>query len=120
MSQGTYGELERSGKKGSSYTVQLAAFFGVSAEWLATGKGDMVPAELANSGDQAEPNHNVKPLRYLTIDELRKTFAERLAAMHPENEKLQRSLLDNEVWQIREPEQATGTYAGQPRRPGKK
>lgn len=42
MSQGTLGEAEKEGQ-GSSYTSQIAALCGVSAEWLATGKGDMTP-----------------------------------------------------------------------------
>lgn len=41
MSQGTLGELEREGKRGSSYTSALAKLYDVSPYWLSTGKGDM-------------------------------------------------------------------------------
>lgn len=41
MSQGTLGEAERIGQ-GSSFTSQIAKACGVSAEWLATGKGEMI------------------------------------------------------------------------------
>jgi len=40
MSQSAYGAAETTGQ-GSTKTSQLAALFGVSAEWLATGSGEM-------------------------------------------------------------------------------
>lgn len=41
MAQGTLAQLEIGGK-GSSYTVQLAELYGVSANWLASNKGKMI------------------------------------------------------------------------------
>lgn len=46
MSQSSYAEAETTGN-GSAYTAQIAAACGVSAEWLATGKG----ARIAGQGE---------------------------------------------------------------------
>ena len=68
MSQGTLAEAEITGKR-SGYTSQLAALYGVSAEWLATGKGDKrnlryyAPPQLPDlSVQQPAPAYQVKPL----------------------------------------------------------
>jgi len=44
ISQGTMSELERY-YSSSSYTVQIAKECGVSAVWLATGEGEMIPSQ---------------------------------------------------------------------------
>lgn len=44
MSQGTLAEAELEGQ-GSSYTTQLAGIYGISSNWLATGKGEMLAKE---------------------------------------------------------------------------
>ena len=41
MAQGGYTQLETSGQ-GSSYTPKIAAYLGVSVNWLAYGQGDML------------------------------------------------------------------------------
>lgn len=42
MSQQNISQLESGTNKGTEYIVQLAIACGVSAEWLATGNGDMI------------------------------------------------------------------------------
>lgn len=43
MSQSNYAELEKNGQ-GSAFTPALAALFGVNVDWLAYGKGEMLPS----------------------------------------------------------------------------
>lgn len=56
MSQGTYAELEKNGN-GSSYTPAIAEVCGVSTNWLAYNKGEMVAGNVAPAavGDRRIP-----------------------------------------------------------------
>lgn len=49
MKQSTYSELERGLSKSTSRIVELANLFKVSAEWLATGNGDMLQNKHTNN-----------------------------------------------------------------------
>jgi transcriptional regulator with XRE-family HTH domain len=67
MSQGTYGELERSGSS-SSYTPAIATVCRVDVNWLAYGEGEMALAPtkdrppLARVSDRREPTHTIPSL----------------------------------------------------------
>lgn len=67
IGQSAYAEAERSGR-GSRYTAQLAAAFGVSVEWLATGKGQMVP-----TGKPTETQTNLQSALMLVARALHKS-----------------------------------------------
>lgn len=59
MSQGTLAEAEISGKR-SGFTAQLAALYGVSPQWLATGRGEKNPGVnrmRVDSGDMTVIPH---------------------------------------------------------------
>jgi len=112
MSQGTYGELEREGKKGSSFTAQLARFFGVSAEWIATGKGSM-----SQSNAETEELFSA-PVR--SIESIRKELSSRLAEEHQKVIDHHIHMLQHEIWEIQEPMKSNGTHDTRRRPPVKK
>ena len=60
MSQANYQKLEKVGK-GTSYTVSIAKVTGVSAEWLASGTGDMLPATYTLSAEAARYELKLTP-----------------------------------------------------------
>jgi transcriptional regulator with XRE-family HTH domain len=64
MSQSAYATAESTGQ-GSTYTSQLAAACGVSAEWLATGEGEMIPRFSPSLEARQEPGEIEGALRVL-------------------------------------------------------
>lgn len=61
MGQSTLAEAEKTAQ-GSSFTAQLAAACGVSAEWLAEGKGEMVLRPAGLEGALPVPPSRLRPV----------------------------------------------------------
>lgn len=88
MSQGAYAEAEKVGQ-GSAYTAQIARACGVSAEWLATGMGEMVPKTGSafvrithkQLEDLPEPMREIVENLALSLLALQQSHAEALAKM---------------------------------------
>lgn len=78
IGQSAYAEAEKTGRA-SRYTAQLAKAFGVSVEWLATGKGQMVPAGKPSETQSTLQNALLLVARSLQkVDELTRIQADAL------------------------------------------